>query len=345
MRVFVLKPDAIGDFILASGCIRLLARELGERNLVIAVRADVAPLAKCQFPEAEILPLPLREKRRFFNLATVNVINCLPAWFRLLSLRVDAAICLRSMRAYLHTITFYIPRSQRYIACENLLLANPRLRRPAVEKFVQHVFNPSLLPYPAPGDIPTEIHANKIVAEKVLNRRVANEEILPVLIPSRSIWPQNYWLLCPFSSTRSKDYSANDWAEALKILAHERSGAPLYLAAGPNQYERLQEFANPLKNSGLEQLKICPPMSLPDFLQLTAEARLVLTVDTSAAHMACALGTPAVIASAGQHPGVYAPYSTNGRQIWLLPPTGSSKVDWRQQITPRAIADSARRVL
>ena len=96
MRVFILKPDAIGDFILSTGCIRLMARELGEKNLAMAVRADVAPLAMAQFPEAEVIPLHLREKRRFVNLATVNVINCLPAWLRLLTLRADAAICLRS---------------------------------------------------------------------------------------------------------------------------------------------------------------------------------------------------------------------------------------------------------
>jgi ADP-heptose:LPS heptosyltransferase len=54
LRVFILKPDAIGDFILASGCIRLIAREAGEENVVLAVRADVAPLAKSQFPKALI---------------------------------------------------------------------------------------------------------------------------------------------------------------------------------------------------------------------------------------------------------------------------------------------------
>jgi len=51
LRVFILKPDAIGDFILASGCIRLIAREAGEENVVLAVRADVAPLAKRFFTE------------------------------------------------------------------------------------------------------------------------------------------------------------------------------------------------------------------------------------------------------------------------------------------------------
>lgn len=67
-------------------------------------------------------------------------------------------------------------------------------------------------------------------------------------------------------------------------------------------------------------------------------------MDTADTQMACALDTPAVIVSAGQHPGVYAPYSKNGRQKWLLPP-GLSKNEWRQHFTSEYIADSVRSVL
>ena len=345
MRVFILKPDAIGDFILATGCIRLRARELSEKNLVIAVRADVAPLAKAQFPEAEVIPLRLREKRRLLNLATVNVINCLPVWLRLMTLRADAAVCLRSMRAYLHTITFYLPRAKRRIACENLLLANPCMRRPAVENFVRSAFKPTLIPYPALGRLPTDLEANRLVAEEILQRMVSDEEILPALKPPREVSAKNHWLLCPFSSTKSKDYPAEAWAEALKLLDHERADAPLHLATGPSQADRLQDFARTLQSACITNVHLTPPVPLPDFLQSIAEARLVLTVDTAAAHLACALDTPAVIVSAGQHPGVYAPYSKNGRQKWLLPPNDLLKGEWRQHLNPEKVADCVREVL
>ena len=322
-----------------------MARELGEKNLVIAVRADVAPLAKNQFPAAEVIPLPLREKRRVLNLATVNVIHCLPAWIRLLRLHVDAAVCLRSMRAYLHTITFYLPRAKRRIACENLLLTHPRVRRPAVEGFASHFFKTTLIPYPAKGILPTDIEANRLVASELLQRDVTAVEILPSLKPPRRVIPKNRWLLCPFSSTKSKDYPAEFWAEALQDLTPERGDAALHLAAGPAQSERLQNFARTLEAAGLKNMAMDPPVSLPDFLQATAEARLVLTVDTAAAHMVCALGTPALIVSAGQHPGVYAPYSKNGRQTWLIPPPNLPKGEWRKYFTPEKMAASARHVL
>ncbi len=338
MRVFVLKPDAIGDFILATGCLRLLAREIGEENLLLAVRTDVAPLARSQFPSATVLPLTLRTKRRILNITTVNVIHNLPVWARLLTTRVDAAICLRSMRAYLHTITFYLPRAKHRIACKNLLLANPRVRRPAVERFATRVFRPTLLPYPTPGELPTDIEANRIVIEALLGRPVSPAEALPSLTPPRPLSPKGNWLLAPFSSSKAKDYPAALWAEVLRSTAPLRGAAPLHLAAAPNQSDRLRDFADTLHAAGIDNLSILTPQPLEDYIQTIAESALVLTVDTAAAHMACATGTPAVIVSAGQHPGVYAPYSPNARQHWILPPADHPKKEWRSAIPPALVA-------
>ncbi len=345
MRVFIIKPDAIGDFILASGCVRLIAREIGEENLVLAVRSDVAPLAKSQFPKALVLPLTLREKRRILNVTTVNILHSLPSWLRMLGLRVDAALCLRSMRAYLHTIWFYTPRATRRIACENLLLARPRVRRPAVENFVTRFFKPTLLPYPAQGKLPTDIEANRSVAEEFLGRKITDAEILPSLILPNPIPRSDRWLLCPFSSSLNKDYPAEKWAAALQILAPERGTSPLHLAAGPNQQEQLAAFAQILRNAGIQNLVLDPPTPLAEFLKSIAAARLVLTVDTAAAHMACALGSPAVIASAGHHPGVYAPYSPNGLQHWIMPPPKLRKGEWRENLTPENLAITIREIL
>ena len=47
---------------------------------------------------------------------------------------------------------------------------------------------------------------------------------------------------------------------------------------------------------------------------------------------------PAVIVSAGQHPGVYAPYSKNGAQHWILPPVGHPPKEWRSAIPPQLVA-------
>jgi ADP-heptose:LPS heptosyltransferase len=338
LRVFILKPDAIGDFILASGCIRTIAREAGEQNLVLAVRTDVAPLARHQFPLARILPLTLREDRRVLNVTTYNILHSLPSWFQMLALRVDASICLRAMRAYLHTICFHTPRATRRIACVNPLAANPRVRRPAVEKLAARLFHPVLLPYPAPGRLPADIEANRAVAAELLGRDISDAEILPRLVLPHPVERSARWLLCPFSSSPGKDYPAAQWAGALKLAAAARSDAPLHLAAGPTQQTALEKFAADLRAAGIANLHLDPPRPLDEFLPQLAAARLVLTVDTAAAHAACALGVPAVIVSAGRQAGVYAPYSPNGLQFWLLAPPGGRKGEWKEAITPAQVA-------
>lgn len=344
MRVFVLKPDAIGDFVLATGALHRLARACGESSLTLAVRADVAPLAREEFPAAKVVALPIREKRRVLNLTVVNVLNCLPAWFALAGMRVDAAVCLRSMRTYLQTALFLTPRAKRHIACENRLAEGERFRRPRVENFVRSTFRPVLLPYPKPGAWPTDLEANRLVVAELLGETIDPLEILPRL-NSRPPVRGGSWLFCPFSSTRGKDYPDEKWAEVLSLVASDRGVAPLLLAAGPSQQERLRSLHRLLDSAGVKDCTLLPEGSLGDLVQAISSARLVLTVDTAAAHMACATGTPAVVVSAGQHPGVYAPYTTNGLQDWIMPQSGLARGAWKSSITAGLVAERIRGVL
>ncbi|HEU4678283.1 MAG TPA: hypothetical protein VFS35_02105, partial [Terrimicrobiaceae bacterium] len=122
MRLFIFKPDGIGDFILVTGAVRLLAAAFGEANLLICVRSVIAPLARSQFPQAVILELPTAVERKVVNLFVRNFFYCLPVWFTLRRTRVDAAVCFRSMRNYLETFLFYSAKAKRFFACENILL-------------------------------------------------------------------------------------------------------------------------------------------------------------------------------------------------------------------------------
>ena len=345
MRVFVLKPDAIGDFVLATGTVHRIARACGEQNLILAVRADVAPLAREEFPAAQVVALPIREKRRLLNLTVVNVLNCLPVWIRLVGLRVDAAVCLRSMRTYLQTAIFLTPRAKRRIACENRLAEGARFRRPRVENFVRSAFRPVLLSYPSPGSWPTDLEANRLVVAELLGEAIDPSEILPRLRARPRAQEEGGWLLCPFSSTRGKDYPDEKWVEVLLQLAPDRDAAPLLLAAGPAQQERLHILKKLLDDAGVSCCALLPAGPLGDLVQAVSSARIVLTVDTAAAHIACATGRPAVIVSAGQHPGVYAPYSTNGLQDWVMPTPGLERGAWKTSLTPALVAERIRGML
>jgi ADP-heptose:LPS heptosyltransferase len=206
-------------------------------------------------------------------------------------------------------------------------LARPRIPRPVVENFVTRFFQPTLLPYPTQKKHPTDIEANRSVASELLGREISDAEILPSLILPEPVPRSDRWLLCPFSSSLNKDYPAEKWATALQILAPERGDSPLHLAAGPNQQEQLAAFTQILRAAGIQNLVIDPQKALSDFLKSIAAARLVLTVDTAAAHMACALGSPAIIASAGHHPETTPPTRRTAFSIGSCRHRNSAKVN------------------
>jgi len=343
VRLFVLKPDNIGDFLLACGGLRALADAAGEKNLLLAVKADVAPLARRELPRARIIALPIRPKRKGFNTTAINLAACLPAILRLAGTRVDVAICLRDKRTFLDTILWLAPRAERRVACQSSLRRTKAGRWGWWEGFVQTAFRPEFLPYPSaqPG-LPSDLLAQATVAAEVLGRPLSEAEIMPRLRSARWIGGDS-WLCCPFSSRPSKDVPASLWAQALCACGDLWPRDGLCLAGAPDQAGRLALFSDELKSAGLAlPIRIAPPVPLGDFPVAVAKAGLVLTVDTAAAHLACAVGTPAVILTSRKNEGTYAPYSPDGRQVWIMTGQGRS---WRETLKTEDISQALRRAL
>lgn len=339
MSVVIFKPDDIGDFVIASGAIRLIAGHHGEENTTLVVKSTIAPLARREFPRAAVVELPWQPRRKGRNRTLANIRNCYPAWRRLRGMRADVAVSLRSARNFIGTFLFLAPRVDRRIAPENVLLRNGSVRRKLLEHAAATIWRTRLLPYPLlPGESTLELTSHRLVAEASLGRAVASEEIAPRLA-SASPKPSGYWLLCPFSSRAGKDYDVKHWAETLSI---SRLPSLVRLAGGPDQVVRLEEFAAALRSAGVAcPVEVIAPQPLETFPDLIAGADLVLTVDTAAAHFACALGAPAVVVHCGLHNGVYGPYSPNGRQVWLMGDYGRlGSKGWRESVTPPMVADA-----
>lgn len=331
MKIFILKPDGIGDFILATGAIRRLAREYGEENLVLCVHSIVAGLASAQFPRARVLALPLLGERRVLNLFLANLLRCLPVWGWLLRRKFHAAISLRHMRDYLMTFLFFSCRADRLAACENLLLRNQRKTRAIVEHTITRLRGVKTLPYPDENTpSPWELEAHRRVLQSILGTEVSLEDLLPSLNaqPKKG----NYWLLCPFSSMRSKDYPVNKWCEALTTLPPAKLPAEILLSGSPAQQPALEDFASQLQTAGIRSARVEIFPSLQDFTNVVAGAGLLLTVDTAAAHIATALDRPALILFSGLHNGMFAPWSKSPRQCWLSPTPDPSCKKWHQGI-------------
>jgi ADP-heptose:LPS heptosyltransferase len=347
VKLVVLKPDNIGDFVLAAGAIRLLAEAAGEDQLVLAVKSDVAPLACREFPRSRVIRLPIRARRKGTNTTAVNLAACLPALARLARTRADAVVCLRDKRTFLHTLLFLAPRAPRRVACENSLPRSRQSRWGWWERAVRKVFRPSLQTYPAPAPgLPSDLGAHRAVVSALLGREVTAAEIMPRL---RLAWQPggDHWLLCPFSSKESKNYDAAKWGAALREVADAVPSGGIRLAGAPDQAARLREWASALRGTGLRcAVNVDAPVPLPAFAEVVAAAGLVLTVDTAAAHLACATGTPAVMVTNGNNEGVYGPYSPNGRQVWLRADVPKERRrEWRDMIGAADVAGAIRGVL
>jgi ADP-heptose:LPS heptosyltransferase len=352
VRVFVFKPDGIGDFVLATGAIRLLAREYGEENLTICVKTILAPLARDQFPRAEVLELPTAAERKVINLFLWNFLACLPLWARLRTRKFDAAVCFRSMRNYLETYLFYSTGAKRHIACENILLRAGRKVRIAVEGAGVRLMRPELVPYPLAAELPLEIEANRVVVERLLNRPVGSAEVIPNL---RSSIPNptpdsagGYWLCAPITNLQSKVYPFVRWREVLVALREEAAGKKILLVGVKSDVPKLEELLSGLRDDGVVNAEICLPEDLAAFAKVIAGAAVVLSVDTAAAHFATALDRPTVVLFSGLHLGMFGPWRRGERQLWLLPEApldGEKKRKWHTRLLPSRVAEAVRSVL
>jgi len=348
VRVFIFKPDGIGDFVLATGAIRLLSREFGEENLILCVKSLLVPLARSQFPQATVLDLPVAAKRRVLNLFLRNLLACLPLWWRVRTTPVATAICLRSMRNYLETLIFLSARSRRHIANENILLRGKRRVRMAVENSVNRIFGTELVAYPDPGDLPMEIEAHRRVIEQTLRRSVAAAEVLPVITsPAPSGTAEGYWVCAPITNLASKLYPPAKWQKLFEELRPEAATKKILLVGSEDQRASLEELQGLLRASGCVGAEVFFPADLVAFVDCIAGSEMLFTVDTAAAHFSTALDRRTLILFSGLHRGMFGPWNRSAAQSWLEPlaaPEGKKK-KWHAGIEPSRAASEARRLL
>jgi len=330
---------------MATGAIRLISAACGEENTTLVVKDEIAPLASREFPRSRVVGVANSLRRKSRN--SLRGLACLLPTLRVLRrLRPELVVCLRPRRNSLQSLLFAAPRSARYVAAENVFVREGGARRRVIESLLCRAISPELLPYPTErGDLPSELASHKAVLARVLGREVDAAEILPRIVSAR--WSgSGGWLLCPFSSRAMKDYSAERWLESLLRLAPNLP-AGIRLAGGPDQGERLQSFASVLR-SGLPDcsVEVLPCKPLDHFPALVAGADLVLTVDTAAAHFACAIDAPAVIVDSGNNAGVYGPYGRPERQVWLTADRHKfGRLRWRETVPPGSVAEAIRRAL
>ncbi len=302
----IYKADALGDFVLACGVIRLLIRSLGAKGTTLIVSAASAEVARQQFPEANVVLAlnafggkqhgePFRgffTQRRLFG-----------------ETQYESLVCLRHDRYPQQSLVNSWIRAQRSFGVKN---RRHRLRDP---------FQESVLLYPGDSPQGAELECHRVVAAGALRRQVMPAEVQPVLT-GLSTSENGSILVSPFASMPIKEIDPAVWVEVLKAFPDQHFN----ICVARSARNRALGLAACLQQQGLKSEVSTP--SLTGFFEAAAKAKLVLTVDTATSHIATALNKKVVTLLGGGHFGRFGPWGNPSRQVWLSHKLGCFHCDW-----------------
>ena len=133
-----------------------------------------------------------------------------------------------------------------------------------------------------------------------------------------------YLLLFPGASARQKQWPARHFARLAQAL-HARYGSRYrLLLAGSAADEALARRIVRAAGPGVPLINRCGQTDLPALAALVAGARLLISNDTAAAHLAAQAGTPCLVLLMGENYGKFFPYPPHLLQApcrCLFPPS------------------------
>lgn len=129
---------------------------------------------------------------------------------------------------------------------------------------------------------------------------------LPVLttLPKRLQVQADYFILFPGASWNGRQWPTQRFAQVLEQL-HRRYGWQAVLCGSPAEGTLCQSIAD---ETQVACLNLSGQTTLAELAELIRSARLLIGNETSAVHLAAAVGTPAVCILGGGHFGRFMPY-------------------------------------
>lgn len=155
--------------------------------------------------------------------------------------------------------------------------------------------------------------------------------------------PADYLVLHPTSAWRRKCWPAQRWVEVCRVLLGQ-APLPLVLSSGPADWEVEYCSGIAARLPAGSTVLMSGRTSLPQYLALLAGARLVLTVDGSASHLAAAFDTPVLSVFGPTRPAHWHHPSETSVCVWAGDYSDAKKppVD---AIPVEAVVEGTRRLL
>jgi ADP-heptose:LPS heptosyltransferase len=312
-RVLVVRNDSIGDYLLYRPWLRQLSTELRLRNqhLILVANALWAPLAQAWDGDvvAEIIAVQFDRfgKDLAYRAEIVGRIGQLGAGEVMYPVHVrepaaenfirflHAPVRIASQGVHVHEPWFRLLDAgyTRLLPTTRAVLFEYDRNREFFENWRQAAVldqRLTLPPAPAPAlALPASVH------EAGAGLAAAGP----------------YLVLFPGASARQKRWPAQHFGELAKGL-HQRYGAQYQLviagSLSDNAYvPALSQAAGP----GVPLINRCGQTDLPGLAALIAGARLLISNDTVAAHLAAQAGTPCLVLLMGENYGKFFPYPSS----------------------------------
>ena len=304
----ILKPDGLGDFVLATGAIRRLSEGVTPADLTLIVAAATADFARVQFPGSRVIALP-----KVHNGGMRDALGNLFALRKTLAgLVFDQLICLRHQRNLFEWLAFGAMSATSKVALEDEAAFLTPSQRKTLRKPHANYIPESRTHEP---ETCRELSRHASVCSAVSGHACSPRDILPKVEVTPSDRHRGL-VVSPFGGHQIRTYPRNQLAIALRSWS-EHSSDEILLCGSPADGPRLTELADFLGNSGCRQVEVALFDSFQDFCNRIGSARCVLTMETSTAHVATALDIPMVALIGGGHFGWFAPWKSSNRQIWV----------------------------
>ncbi len=300
-RFCIHKVDRLGDFVLALGALRLLTEHLGAAECRLVVSAAAAPLAAAELPDVERWTIPANASGVLAQMWPLRR-SVTPIWSKE---RFETLVSLRHARSLYRDLTLTWINAEQWCglgprpAPGNLALGNCPVW-------------PAEFPAAPEGPWCRELLAHRIVVERMLGRAVTWEEMRPR--PRVCPPPGAEIVLCPCAGERIREYPDASWATACRDSLPD--GATLRVLGPSDRQEDLGHLVEKLRGAGLAA-HATADATASQFIHAIATARLVLTVESAAAHLATAFDRPAVVVMGGGHYDWFAPWGASPRQRWI----------------------------
>ncbi|HVY06903.1 MAG TPA: glycosyltransferase family 9 protein [Burkholderiales bacterium] len=292
--VLLVRLDAIGDFILWIDAAKELRALLPDRRLVLVANSIWADVAACLPFWDEVWPVDVSRLKR----------HGMYRWKLMAALRkrgFDIAIQPTHSRSFMEGDTVVRASGAR----DRIGAAGDDRRMLGWQRKVSDGWYTRLVPSRA--ERMTELERN---AEFLRNLgREGFAESLPRLpklaeLPADLRIRQPYLILFPGASWSGRQWPPARFAEIADGLVRETGLMAIVCGSEPEAMLCQQV----VESSHANMMNFAGKTSLPQFVELVREARLLIGNETSAIHIAASVGTPAVCILGGGHYGRFLPY-------------------------------------